>query len=174
MMPGIRGSQKGVEPGAGGGMAGGDASGASAEAGAWERRGAGGEGEGVGESRGGAPISDAEAVVRLRPEPAPEPHRGYANGGWRRTWSGSRSCSGWVTCRRGRVNWRRSAQLLRDNAVLRAASSLEQPSQGRNSRARRQTPDWSSHPFRSSVIHNLGQYLLVQRIPSSPSEKRGW
>ena len=46
-------------------MAGGDASGASAEAGARERIGADGEGGGVGESEGGASLPEAEAAVRV-------------------------------------------------------------------------------------------------------------
>ena len=39
------------------------------EAGAWERRGAGGEGESVSKGQGGAPLPEAEAVVRLRQGP---------------------------------------------------------------------------------------------------------
>ena len=50
----------------------------------WWRR------EGVGESQGGAPIPEAEAGCSVTAR--------FATGGWRRTWSGWRCCSGWVTC----------------------------------------------------------------------------
>ena len=58
--------QAGRELGAGGGIEGGDASGEAAKAGAWERRGADGEGESVSKGQGGASLPEIEAVVRLR------------------------------------------------------------------------------------------------------------
>ena len=60
------GPQAGGEPGAEGGMAGGDASRIAPAVGAWERCGAGGKAQGVGESQGGAPVPEGEAGVRLR------------------------------------------------------------------------------------------------------------
>ena len=52
-------------------MAGGNASGEPARAGAREQGGTGGEGESVSESQGRASLSEAEAAVRVRQEPAP-------------------------------------------------------------------------------------------------------
>ena len=47
---------------------------------------------------GGTPLPAGEACVRLRQEPALEPHRRSATGAWRRTRSVWRCYSGWATC----------------------------------------------------------------------------
>ena len=60
------GAQARGELGAGFGMAGGNASRESPDAGDWEPRGADGEGESVSEGQGGAYFPEAEAVVRIR------------------------------------------------------------------------------------------------------------
>ena len=137
-------------------MAGGDASGESPEAGAWERRGTGGEGESVSESQGGASFSEVVAVVRLRQGalPGSGEEQGPAgaavragqlvDGGW--------STGGVVRVATGqcRSQGRTKSPTARSRAKLKGLS------------AGRQDPDRSSHPLRRSVKHNPGQTALFR------------